>query len=135
MSVQEFRKLQHTNGGKKPSSLNSAEFQELSKKCPYKAKIEQILDSLNVKYKKEYLAFKGRKFRFDWAVFLDKCKVEIEYEGIYSEKSGHTTMSGFVSNLEKYNMATVNGWKILRYTAGNIENLANDLTNIINSLK
>ena len=53
--------------------------------------------------------------------------VAIEYEGIFSEKSGHTTLSGYKKDVEKYNLATKLGWKILRYTADNYFDFENDL--------
>lgn len=66
-----------------------------------------------------------RKFRFDWAI--PEWKIAIEYEGIFSKKSGHTTVSGYTKDCEKYNLATLEGWKILRYTAKNYKELGNDL--------
>lgn len=75
-----------------------------------------------------------RKWRFDWAI--PELKIAIEYEGIFSPKSGHTTLGGYMKNLEKYNAATVLGWRILRYS-GNKNSyctLLNDL-NAIHPIK
>lgn len=73
-----------------------------------------------------------RKWRFDWAVFrgvtLEQVKKQrlwqpanqiaaIEYEGIFSEKSGHTTIAGYTKDVEKYNQANALGWKLIRLTA------------------
>jgi hypothetical protein len=66
-----------------------------------------------------------RKFRFDWAI--PSLEIGIEYEGINSDKSGHTTFLGFSENCIKYNLATVEGWDILRYTAKNYKNVIQDL--------
>jgi len=66
-----------------------------------------------------------RKFRFDWA--LPELMVAIEYEGLMSEKSGHTTIGGYTKDCEKYNLAQICGWKVLRYTAVNYQNLERDL--------
>lgn len=77
---------------------------------------------------KEYL-FSLRKFRFDYA--LDAAKIAIEYEGLMSEKSGHTTITGYTSNCEKYNLACILGWKVLRYTALNYKQLENDLKELL----
>ena len=67
-----------------------------------------------------------RKWRFDWAI--PDIKVAIEYEGLMSEKSGHTTPTGYTSDCEKYNAAALLGWTVLRYTALNYGNLGRDLT-------
>lgn len=73
----------------------------------------------------EYVFSTKRKFRFDWAI-PDK-RIAIEYEGIFSEKSRHTTVQGYSRDSEKYNLAVENGWRVLRYTAMNYKNLLNDL--------
>ena len=65
----------------------------------------------------------------DWAI-VEK-KICIEYEGIYSEKSGHTSVSGYSDNCSKYNLATIGGWKILRYTAQNYMSFGADIEKLI----
>lgn len=70
-----------------------------------------------------------RRFRFDWAI--PDLKIAIEYEGIFSKKSRHTTISGYTEDCEKYNLAIANGWKVLRYTAKNYTNLEKDLKKIL----
>lgn len=70
-----------------------------------------------------------RKWRFDYSI--PSLMIAIEYEGLMSEKSRHTTISGFTGDSEKYNAAQALRWKILRYTAVNYKNLITDLNNII----
>lgn len=72
-----------------------------------------------------------RKFRFDWAI--PDLKIAIEYEGLMSKKSGHTTIGGYTSDCTKYNLAQISGWKVLRYTAKNYRDLENDLKKILNT--
>lgn len=67
----------------------------------------------------------ARKFRFDWAV--PAIKVSVEYEGIFSDKSRHTTKEGYSRDAEKYNLAAAGGWRVFRYTAANYKNLVKDL--------
>jgi hypothetical protein len=84
--------------------------------------IEVFLQANNIEYELEH-AFMApeRKFRFD--VAIKKYMIAIEYEGLFAEKpehtgkSGHTTRGGYLSDLEKYNHATMRGWRILRYSA------------------
>ncbi|PHQ27863.1 hypothetical protein [Leeuwenhoekiella nanhaiensis] len=80
-------------------------------------------------YLRELQFSDDRKFRFDWAI--PALKIAIEYEGIFSEKSGHTTISGYTKDCIKYNLATLEGWKVLRYTAKNYEMLGTDLKILI----
>lgn len=80
-------------------------------------------------YVEEHQFHPDRKFRFDWA--LPSVKVAIEYEGVFSKKSRHTTVSGFTTDCEKYNLAQISGWIVLRYTAMNYKNLEKDLKKIL----
>ena len=70
-----------------------------------------------------------RRFRFDWAII--DLKIGIEYEGIIAEKSRHTTIEGFTTDCIKYNLAIQNGWRVLRYTAGNYQDLETDLLKLL----
>ncbi|MBD0822623.1 hypothetical protein ICJ85_01195 [Aestuariibaculum marinum] len=70
-----------------------------------------------------------RKFRFDWAI--PDLKIAIEYEGLFSGKSRHTTKSGFSRDTEKYNLAAIEGWIVLRYTAKTYKNLNRDLKKLL----
>jgi len=58
-----------------------------------------------------------RRWRADFAI--PELRILIEYEGINSAKSGHTTITGYTSNCEKYNQAAILGWRVLRYTFKN----------------
>lgn len=91
--------------------------------------IEFILKHLKIDYEKEFRFSKKRKFRFDFAV--PKFKIAIEYEGLASAKSRHTTISGYSKDCEKYNLATMEGWRILRYTALNDGDCLRDLIHIL----
>ena len=72
------------------------------------------------------------QFRFDWAI--PELMLAIEYEGLFSDKSGHTTIKGYSKDINKYNLATLKGWKILRYTAINYSDLAQDLELFLTNL-
>ena len=71
--------------------------------------------------------FSDRKFRFDWAI--EQAKIAIEYEGIFSTNSRHTTQSGYSKDTEKYNLAASLGWKVYRYTASTYKNIINEIKN------
>lgn len=97
---------------------------------PYKLHIAAVLKRSGLNFTEELEFSPDRKFRFDWAI--DELKVAIEYEGIFSEKSGHTSLTGYTKDVVKYNLATKLGWKILRYTAKNYLDLETDLKEIKN---
>lgn len=76
----------------------------------------------------EYRFHPTRRFRFDAAI-PDKM-IAIEYEGISGAKSRHTTLTGYTKDCEKYNLAALMGWRVLRYTALNYSQLWDDLKQI-----
>jgi hypothetical protein len=107
----------------------------LPKKTRYSNKekdhIEFVLIALQIPFAKEYKFMPDRRFRMDYAIIEQK--IGIEYEGIMSEKSGHTNIKGYTSNAQKYNIATIDGWKILRYTALNYMEINSDLHKLLNN--
>lgn len=95
---------------------------------PYKLHIATVLKRSGLNFTEELEFSPDRKFRFDWAI--NDLKVAIEYEGIFSEKSGHTSLTGYTKDVVKYNLATKLGWKVLRYTAKNYLDFETDLNEI-----
>ena len=92
------------------------------KPCKYKAQIWEILhygfgyDGIIT----EYRFHPDRKWRIDFA--LPQFKLAIEYEGIFSTKSRHTSTSGYLGDIEKYNELALMGWTLLRFTAKHVQN-------------
>lgn len=64
----------------------------------------------------EHNGIEGRKFRFDCANPTQKIAIEIEGGIWLGSKGGHTNGIGYDRNMEKYNLATIEGWRILRYS-------------------
>ena len=68
----------------------------------------------------EVAVIPGRRFRVDW--YSETLKLAIEVEGmVYGGRGGHQTVSGYESNCEKYNLLTVLGVRLLRYTPKQIQ--------------
>lgn len=86
--------------------------------------LKNYLRMLKVNFITEHKFHKVRKFRFDIAI--PDMMLAIEYEGLMSKKSGHTTIDGYVSDCTKYNLAQIDGWTVLRYTAKNYEDFPLD---------
>ena len=74
-----------------------------------------LLKALAPGYATEYRFHPTRKWRFDYAI--PKLKVGVEYEGVRSAKSRHTTFVGFSNDCEKYSEAAILGWCVVRVTA------------------
>lgn len=92
--------------------------------------MEQILYMLGVKYLTEYQFMEARKYRFD--VAIPEHLIGIEYEGLMSAKSRHTTIQGFSGDCTKYNLAVINGWRVLRYSVVNSKEFIHDIKQILN---
>lgn len=79
-----------------------------------------LCENLGVtKPKLEYQFMRTRKFRFDFAWPEEKLAVEIE-GGIWIQ-GRHTRGHGYISDMEKYNLAVVHGWRVLRFTTKQIK--------------
>lgn len=74
-----------------------------------------------------------RRWRFDFAI--PKYKIAIEVEGAVWINGRHTRGSGFIKDIEKYNAATILGWRVLKYTKENMANLEGDIKELICLLK
>ena len=94
-----------------------------------KAEIEMMLKLFGKPYVAEYSFHPERKWRFDFAI--PEMKIGIEYNGIMSAKSRHTTITGYSKDMEKINAAQKLGWVVLQYTPLNYKNMLNDLNEII----
>lgn len=93
--------------------------------------ITQVLKSLGISFEEEYRFHPVRRFRFDIAI-VDRM-IAVEYEGLLSKKSRHTTITGYTKDAEKYNLAQQLGWVVLRYTALNYKNIKEDILKLIDS--
>lgn len=126
-------------------TITSAEFQRLygkgNKAQPHnptkkkgngdKAKweMEVMLRLAGLDYKTEHVFHPTRKWRFDFSV--ESLMLAIEYEGIFSEKSRHTTITGFIEDCLKYREAAKLGWKVLRYTNKDYTKMSEDINEIL----
>lgn len=62
----------------------------------------------------EYKGIEGRKFRFDAA--NPALKIAVEIEGGAWIYGRHNRPIGMQQDIEKYNLAVLEGWRVLRYT-------------------
>ncbi len=78
--------------------------------------IDQISYTSLPQPEREYRFHPKRRWRFDFA--YPERRLAIEIEGgtwCYGKKSRHTTAAGFSNDCEKYNAATLLGWRVLRF--------------------
>lgn len=112
--------------------------------------------AVNIPYVPEYKFLKDRFFRFDFAIamnadqtfrktFTDKkgrfrfvedpedafLKICIEFDGLFSEKSGHRTIEGVLNDHEKTMLAKRDNWQEMRFHAKNSQTLISELEKLI----
>lgn len=68
---------------------------------------------------REYRFAPPRRFRFDFC-WPDRM-LAVEVEGGTWTKGRHTRPQGFANDCAKYNLATLNGWQVLRFTRDHIK--------------
>lgn len=93
------------------------------------SEIKFLLRDAGIDFVEEFSFHPKRKWRFDLAI--PHKKIYFEYEGIFSRKSRHTTVTGYSGDVEKYNEAAKLGWVGLRYTALNFTNVISDVLKIL----
>ena len=95
---------------------------KIAKKSRQTAKKTQIRDvftvicktDLSVECVKEYKFHPERRWRFDYAI--PEHKIALEVEGGVWTQGRHTRPQGFLGDVEKYNTATLMGWRVFRTT-------------------
>ncbi len=117
--------FKHANSKKSTVAPHIAAKEE----SPLAIKFKMIWEQIGgVHLTPEYRFHKERKWRFD---FAHPCyKVAIELEGfVYQTGRGHSSVSGILKNIEKYNEAVFLGWRVIRLhnltiTAENLRRIA-----------
>ena len=71
----------------------------------------------------------GRKWRFDWCI--PAIKIAIEYNGIFSEKSRHTTITGYNGDMNKLNAAQAQGYRVVQLTPLNYKGVLQELNKFL----
>lgn len=83
-------------------------------KTDYKAQFEQQLSLVGIKFKREFYFALPRKWRSDWLIIGTKILVEFE-GGLFAKRAaGHSSVSGILRDLNKYNEATLRGYMLIR---------------------
>ena len=119
--------------------LTANEYQKQSKKIKQSPTVDEFclfLRGENIAYEVEYRfdtekAVKSDRRRFKFDIAIPSLMIAIEFEGINSKKSRHTTPTGYTNDCEKYNLAVKLGWRVLRYTMINEGNFKKDIMSLI----
>lgn len=102
---------------------------KITEKQIFKLKLDQICRNGNITLIEEYKFISDRKFKADY--FIPELNTLLEYEGLFSVKSRHTSVTGYSNDCEKYNLAQINGYIVLRYTALTLSQVEKDIEKIL----
>lgn len=102
--------------------MTSDKLQQSQKKSRQKSNSAKLTDvftticktDLRVECVKEFKFHPVRKWRFDYAI--PEHKIALEVEGGVWTGGRHTSSVGFMKDMEKYNTATLMGWRVFRTT-------------------
>ena len=102
--------------------MTSDKLQQSKKKSRQKPNSPKLTDvftticktDLRVECVKEFKFHPVRKWRFDYAI--PEHKIALEVEGGVWTGGRHTSSVGFMKDMEKYNTATLMGWRVFRTT-------------------
>ena len=79
------------------------------------------LDATGIRYEREFRAIPGRRYRWDFRIA--DTNILIEINGGTWTRSGHSTGDGIARDYKKANLAAMNGWRQLTFTAQDVEDL------------
>jgi very-short-patch-repair endonuclease len=83
------------------------------------ARLWDMIPGERPSFVRQHRFVEGRKFAFDFA--WPSQLVAVELEGGTWIGGRHTRGSGQAKDIEKYNLAVLGGWSVLRYTANDMK--------------
>lgn len=118
MKLDEYKRI--TGQSVKTSSEYVKEsVQKISTESKPEAAFDLQLKALKLpEPQKEYKAIANRRFRIDRA-WPDRM-IAVEIEGGTYSRGRHVRPLGFEMDCEKYNLLTLDGWKVFRFTTNQI---------------
>ena len=80
--------------------------------------LERHLRELGLPFEREYRFHATRRWRFDY--WLPDARLAIEIEGAIWTRGRHTRGKGYQADLDKYNAATMMGYRVLRFSTDDV---------------
>jgi very-short-patch-repair endonuclease len=69
---------------------------------------------------REFRPLPHRRYRCDFCYEDERLLIEVE-GAVFARKGRHTTGVGFTADCVKYNLLTLDGWRILRFTGEQVK--------------
>ena len=88
----------------------------------YKTEFEQQLGLVGIQVEREFFFHPSRKWRSDWRVRDTHVLVEFE-GGLFKKRAaGHSSVTGILRDIEKYNEAALAAWIVIRIAPNHVRN-------------
>ena len=105
------------------------------------AEFELLLKAHRIPFQREYRFHPVRRWRFDFVILKtaysepEELKIAVEIEGGIFVQGRHNRGLGMQGDCVKYNAAQVEGWRVLRYTTGQIHGQCiDDINDLMNAM-
>ena len=112
ISLAEYRKLY--GGGRKTATKRKKKVKGVKVESVGEAALIQQLRALKIEFVQEFQFNTTRKWRADF--HIKNTKLLIEVEGGIWPGGRHTRGKGYLGDMEKYNVATMMGYQVLRFS-------------------
>jgi very-short-patch-repair endonuclease len=84
---------------------------------------DSLADQLSyagIEFIRQYKPYPSRRFKVDFYIPHARLIIEVD-GGIYAGRPSHSSATGIVRDMEKTNLATINGYRLLRVTSRQAE--------------
>lgn len=85
----------------------------------FEAKLARELKTLKIEFEQEFEFHPKRKWRADFHLVGKKILVEVE--GAIWSGGRHTRGKGYIGDMEKYNVATMMGYQVIRFSTDQVK--------------
>ena len=85
----------------------------------FETKLAQELKTLKIEFEQEFEFHPKRKWRADFHLVGKKILVEVE--GAIWSGGRHTRGKGYIGDMEKYNVATMMGYQVIRFSTDQVK--------------
>jgi len=116
-SIAEYKKMVKATRPKGRSTRPKVKGEKVSNE--FEAKLARELKTLKIKFEQEFYFHPERKWRADFHLIDKKILVEVE-GGIWSG-GRHTRGKGYLGDMEKYNVATMMGFQVIRFSTDQVK--------------
>lgn len=116
-SIAEYKKMVKATRAKGRSKRPKVKSEKIPNE--FEAKLARELKTLKIEFEQEFEFHPKRKWRADFHLVGKKILVEVE--GAIWSGGRHTRGKGYIGDMEKYNVATMMGYQVIRFSTDQVK--------------